>query len=576
MLMEFSPFLRTALLIFAVILSLILMIYTWLKGKRDTTLYTFISCQVLLFIWATFQILRIYAVNYNTEWLDVRFEYSSICFIALSWLVFCLYYTESKFLNKRNLLILSALPVLFYISVLTNEYHHLFFAAEDYHFTKKAVLFWLHTLESYGYCITGTYLLIKYSFRRFGYIRKQIILLVAAFLVPIAANLVMLTGLFDPGFDITPLSFTISLVFFAVAIFKYKLLNIIPIALRKIVDTMPEAILVIDNQNRVVDYNQAFRNFFPESDLKIGSGISGFAENLRNEAEKTPRAESVFAAIDDVKKNIDRGGLIILKKLQRSFTVNIQSIYSKKAVIGRVISFNEVTDYQNLWNELQRKNLELSTKNQQLEKYSATVEELAVARERNRFARDVHDTLGQTITLLITLLQIAKNNYREDPKKGEARIDESIKIANEGLKEVRLALIGLAPENFDCLKNTLTSLVEDFQTSGMKVQLSIDDLGNRLNLNFGDAIYRICQESLTNALRHGKASQVFIRIMNTKDFLKITIEDDGCGCKNLVKGLGLSGMEERISSLNGKIRYQSAGKGFGIEVEIPWSLTAPS
>ena len=205
----------------------------------------------------------------------------------------------------------------------------------------------------------------------------------------------------------------------------------------------------------------------------------------------------------------------------------------------------------------------------EMKRYLAIVEEQAITRERSRFARDVHDTLGQTMTLIITLLQMSKNSCLTDPVKTETRLNEALRIANEGLKEVRRSLIGLMPENLGGFKNALLSLVADFQTSGMKIEFFMDERGNHLSSIYHEVVYRICQESLTNSLRHGKATQVNIIITFDKHLLKMVIVDDGCGCRNLTKGLGLSGMEQRVMILNGNIKYNYSEKGFGIQAEIP-------
>jgi signal transduction histidine kinase len=205
----------------------------------------------------------------------------------------------------------------------------------------------------------------------------------------------------------------------------------------------------------------------------------------------------------------------------------------------------------------------------EMKRYIAIVKEQAITRERSRFARDVHDTLGQTMTILITLLQMSKNSCLIDPVKTETRLNEALRIANEGLSEVRRSLIGLMPENLGGLKNALLSLVSDFQTAGMEIEFFMDEFGNHLNSIYHDVVYRICQESLTNSLRHGNATQVNMMITFDEHLLKLVIVDDGCGCVNLAKGLGLHGMEQRIKMLNGNIKFNYSEKGFGIQVEIP-------
>jgi hypothetical protein len=118
--------LRFILLLSAVALSLVLIVYSWVKGKKSATLNSYLLFQAILFIWSLSQIFRIFAANHQIEWLYVRIEYFAICFIGIRWLIFCLRYTESKFVqSRRNIGLLYILPTLCYISVLTNQYYHL-------------------------------------------------------------------------------------------------------------------------------------------------------------------------------------------------------------------------------------------------------------------------------------------------------------------------------------------------------------------------------------------------------------------------------------------------------------------
>jgi signal transduction histidine kinase len=570
--MVLSLNLRLVLLLCTVILSSVLIVYSWLKGKKNSTLNSYLFFQIALFIWSLSQIFRFFAVDHQTEWLEVRIEYFAICFIGLWWLIFCLRYTESKFVhNRRNIVFLYIIPTICYMTVLTNKFHHLFFSKYDFDFSQREIIFWIHTYESYSYCLLGTIILISYSFKQYKYFSKQIILLVVAALIPIITNIALICRIFSPRFDITPLSFTFSLFFFAIAIFKYKLLNTEAIALRKIVDNMRESILVTDKLNRISDFNHALVYVFSEhSPIQTGDDISIWVNNLQGKIEKTVESQLIMQAIADSKTTKFSGEISLIQPKKSCLRVNIQPIIVGKEVIGRVISFNDITDYKNLWDELHTKNNELSIKNQQLEKYATTVAELAVTKERNRFARDVHDTLGQTMTLLITLLQIAKNDCRHDLTKAENRLDEALKIAGEGLAEVRRSLIGLDPENINSLKEALQSLVADFQTSGMRIELAIDETGSSgHDLLYAGVIYRICQEALTNSLRHGKANHVAITLKLDEQWLHLGISDNGHGCKNLVKGFGLCGMEQRITNLKGNIHYEHSKIGFGIQVEIP-------
>jgi len=210
--------------------------------------------------------------------------------------------------------------------------------------------------------------------------------------------------------------------------------------------------------------------------------------------------------------------------------------------------------------------------NQQLQEYAATAEELAIVKERNRFARDVHDTLGQTMTLLITLLQVSLVNCRHNPEEMEKKLTEAIHIAEEGLAEVRRSVAGLSMARFnrETLLNALQALIRSFETAGVEIRLMVEPYEGELHIRIMDTIYRVCQEALTNTVRHGKASKVSIEMQFRSETLILLIEDNGHGCTTVRKGYGLLGMEERIKAVDGLLEIDGQPDfGFRIKVVIP-------
>ena len=237
-------------------------------------------------------------------------------------------------------------------------------------------------------------------------------------------------------------------------------------------------------------------------------------------------------------------------------------------------------------NELVVKNEELAILNQQLKEHAATIEELAVVKERNRVAREVHDTLGHTLTLLIMLIKVSRIKLEEDPEESKDKLSQAVEIAQEGLEELRRSIMGLMPENAgnNNIITSLETLIESAQKSGLEVDFSVNgeefyykNMSIRSSFSFNDCIYKTCQEAITNSLRHGNATKIGIILRFSAEKLVLFIIDNGKGCKNIRKGFGLKGMEERVQSLNGHIIYGSDGeKGFNIHMEIPMGETIVS
>jgi signal transduction histidine kinase len=532
-------------------------VFTLVKGKRSPALHAYIWLQALLFIWLSAQILRIYASTYQREWLFVQYEYLSICFIGIAWLIFCLLYIEHPLIKKTHLIALLFIPpVLSYLSLLTNPQHHLFFSLGDLKFSKYAILFNVHAVISYIYLILGMALLFKYARQRSDYTKQQSFMLVLAVTVPLAVNIILVTGIFNPGFDMTPVTFSYSLLLFIIATFRYKFLNVVPFALRKIVDNMKEAIVVVDHFNRVVDYNDAMlKTFNDTAPVRNNDSITGFLEGLRHVMRTTPEATRVLEAIGEPADHNVTGELELEDVTRQCFLITIQPFYIRRQFLGRIISFTNISEYKRL------------------------LEELTIARERNRMTRDLHDTLGQTMTLIMTLLQVASLTYTTDPAKAREKVDEAIRIASAGLNDVRHSIGGLGPErlrneDFAC---ALRELAAEFEASGMKIEFASEGGKAQDHPEYCDTIYRICQEALTNSLRHGQAENVNIVLRCDAERIKLFIFDDGRGCPEIHRGMGLSGMEERVRALKGTIVYGSDGEnGFNIHAEFPIQLREKS
>jgi serine/threonine protein kinase/signal transduction histidine kinase len=222
--------------------------------------------------------------------------------------------------------------------------------------------------------------------------------------------------------------------------------------------------------------------------------------------------------------------------------------------------------------ELNERNHELAAAVAQLKEHADMVEELAVARERNRFAMDAHDHLGHTLTLLIKLLEVSRLTCLERPEKMAANLADASEIAREGLEQLRNSIKGLTTasgKEYNLL-SALKGLAENFEALGIHVELTIQGIGSLKEPERINTLYNLCMEAMTNAVRHGKAKNISVIIKKEDGFLRAVLFDDGCGCEAIGQGFGLTGMEKRIRAVNGSITFSSGpGEGFLIHAEIP-------
>ncbi|MBP5972216.1 sensor histidine kinase [Brasilonema sp. CT11] len=220
---------------------------------------------------------------------------------------------------------------------------------------------------------------------------------------------------------------------------------------------------------------------------------------------------------------------------------------------------------------------ELSSVYEQLHECAVQIEEIAKAKERQRIARDLHDSLGQTLTALNIQLQTAVKLWKLDPTKAKFFLTRAQRLGANAIKEVRQSVCSLrATENTNKpLEQLIESLIGDFQqVSGLSISTCIN-LSTALPEDVSSTIYRIVQEALTNICKHAAATVVQIQIRTIPGRVKVVITDNGKGFKpNTLpkgsKGFGLQGMAERVAALNGQLHIESEpAKGCRLKISLP-------
>jgi signal transduction histidine kinase len=206
--------------------------------------------------------------------------------------------------------------------------------------------------------------------------------------------------------------------------------------------------------------------------------------------------------------------------------------------------------------ELAALNVELATAQTRLAESSRTAERL-------RIAREMHDAVGHELTALAVNLEVAAHLTA-----GQAHehVEQSRQLAKKALGELRNT-VGEMREKPD-LRQTLTSLFQSIP--GLAVHFSVDATLPVAGAERDEALLRICQEIITNTVRHARAGNVWITITRSDDQVVVLARDDGDGGRRIELGNGLLGMRERFEQLGGSVRFTPGpGRGFGVEARLP-------
>ena len=216
-------------------------------------------------------------------------------------------------------------------------------------------------------------------------------------------------------------------------------------------------------------------------------------------------------------------------------------------------------------------NEKLEEANQRLRAYAIEVERMAETRERNRLAREIHDTLGHALTGIAAGLDACIMTLEVAPEVTKKQLNKIRDAAKKGITDVRRSVKKLRPDDLERLpfQEALLEMTRNYsESSGMEITFDIFSWSDKLRPDQEDVIYRVLQECITNAKRHGNATKVKITIGGNENYLLIVIADNGRGCEEVKQGFGLKHMRERLELLHGTIHYWS-DEGFIVEAMIP-------
>jgi signal transduction histidine kinase len=218
---------------------------------------------------------------------------------------------------------------------------------------------------------------------------------------------------------------------------------------------------------------------------------------------------------------------------------------------------------------------ELRLAHQKLQEYAGHVEALAVAQERNRMAREMHDTLGHRLTVASVQLEGAQRLIERDPTRASQMVGTVREQVREALKELRQAVARLRePLESDLpLNQSLPRLATSFQeATGLPVHLALPESLPMLPASHCQALYRAAQEGLTNIQRHAQAGQAWLEVSAEPAAISLAVSDDGTGYPGSAPqgGFGLAGLFERAAQLGGEARLeQRQGGGARLIFTLP-------
>ena len=209
--------------------------------------------------------------------------------------------------------------------------------------------------------------------------------------------------------------------------------------------------------------------------------------------------------------------------------------------------------------------------NKELQNYAAITEKIGENNERKRLAREIHDTLGHALTGIAAGIDACLAMIEINPQATKQQLEVISKVVRQGIKDVRNSLNKLRPGALEehSFKEAIERMIDEFSSvSDLTIELNYQLNNIDFEKNKEDILFRIIQECITNALRHGHATEVKINMHYDKNFLHLKIKDNGIGCDDVHFGFGLTQMKERLAMINGEVHFDGH-QGFLTEVTLP-------
>ena len=298
----------------------------------------------------------------------------------------------------------------------------------------------------------------------------------------------------------------------------------------------------------------------------IGLPLVGFAEE-----QLPPRQRwAVYVALC--------ASLVLPAGLRHS---NWPSALLSSVTVGTAIAFVAVfaqlrLKEQQARERAERLTAELEQANAQLAAYATQAEELAMTQERNRLAREIHDSLGHVLTTVNVQIEAARVVMGSDPARALDAMIKAQELTQKGLARVRESVAALreSPVRNRPLHEAIASLVRETQSSGIITEFEVVGDTRALEHKVALALYRAAQEGLTNVRRHARASRVDVRLDFQPAEVRLQVRDNGVGAADTGGGFGLLGIRERVQLLGGRLEISTGvGKGFRLTAFVPTSDT---
>ena len=276
-----------------------------------------------------------------------NFIYIGTCMLPVALFFVAIIFRNTKIRFKRKYLLLFVIPFLTLAVLYTNQYHHLFYKVYSSNLNEMVYgpYFYIHSIYTYGLLLISIGIMINASLKNSGSFSKQTILIIIGTMFPILVNLLGTFKIYDMNVCLTPISFSIAVIFYTFAILKFNFLKITPIALQKIVDRISDGYIVLDEDNIITDFNKTFLEMFKLKPENIRSkNFITFLENRKISKQTSKRIENTIERANTTDKTISFEQHF--SGIKKYFKIEITPIKSDNTSLGTLVLLKDITQHK--------------------------------------------------------------------------------------------------------------------------------------------------------------------------------------------------------------------------------------
>lgn len=474
------------------------------------------------------------------------FTYIGTCSLPLTFLFTSIIFSKTKISFNKYYLLLFIIPILSLIVLWTNDYHHLFYIVYSSNYLDTVYgpyFYYVHTL--YSYLLIGISFInfIKYTIKNSGFFSKQSIFIIIGALIPVVLNMLGTFGVIEMSIYITPMSFTLAVFFFALAIFRFDFLKVAPIALQRIVDRMSDAYVIVNEDNIITDFNQTFLDLFniAGSDLR-NKQLSEFFHKYHNISSS--QSKQLLTAIKKAKNSTRTISFDEeFSYIHKHFHIEVSSITNKGTFLGILILLKDITQHIIDMRTI-KENQDMLIKQERLVSLGQMIGGIS-----HNLKTPIMSISGasQGLTNLINEydLSIEDNSVTvedhhaiaHDMKEWISKINSYANYMSDVISAVKgqAATLSESEEDTftieDLLKRIKILMKNELQNNHISMNTYVNNLENTKIKGNVNSLVQVINNLITNSIQayRGNPGIIILKTECLENELIISVEDNGCG-----------------------------------------------